>query len=124
MTEKEYRQSRFERPPGSTEILLVRHGESRAARADQPFPLVDGQGDPELAPDGKQQAIRVGSRLAHLAIDAVYVTKLRRTTETAAPLCEHLGLTATLEPDLHEVHLGDWEGGLLRMKAHENDPIF
>ncbi|MEC8821181.1 MAG: histidine phosphatase family protein [Pseudomonadota bacterium] len=124
MTEKEYRQSRFERLPGSTEILLVRHGESRAARADQPFPLVDGQGDPELAPDGKQQAIRVWSRLAYLAIDAVYVTKLRRTAETAAPLCEHLGLTPTLDPDLHEVHLGDWEGGLLRMKAHENDPIF
>jgi probable phosphoglycerate mutase len=124
MTEKEYRQSRFERPPGSTEIVLVRHGESRAARVDQPFPLVAGQGDPELARDGQQQATRVGSRLAHLPIDAVYVTKLRRTAETAAPLCEHLALTPILEPDLHEVHLGDWEGGILRMKAHQNDPIF
>ena len=25
---KEYRQTRFTRPPGSTELILVRHGES------------------------------------------------------------------------------------------------
>ncbi len=56
MTEQEYRQTRFTRPQGATEILLVRHGESRAARVDEPFPLVDGQGDPELAPQGREQA--------------------------------------------------------------------
>ena len=82
MTEKEYRQTRFTRPAGATEILLVRHGESRAARVDEPFPLVDGQGDPELAPQGRNQAELVGARLSALPIDAVYVTKLQRTSET------------------------------------------
>ena len=91
MTEKEYRQTRFTRPAGATEILLVRHGESRAARVDEPFPLVDGQGDPELAPQGRNQAELVGARLSALPIDAVYVTKLQRTSETAA------FLTATRE---------------------------
>ncbi|MCZ6872590.1 MAG: histidine phosphatase family protein [bacterium] len=121
---QEYRQARFIRPPGATEILLVRHGESRAATPNDPFPLVDGHGDPELHENGRDQAIKVGMRLRHQPIDAVYVTNLRRTAETAAPLCAHLGLEPIVEPDLREVYLGEWEGGMLRIKAHDNDPIY
>lgn len=124
MTQKEYPQARFERPEGATEILLVRHGESQPAKPGNPFPLVDGHGDPELSEQGRRQAVIVGERLRHIPIDAVYVTKLRRTRETAAPLCQHLGLVPILEPNLHEVFLGDWEGGLFRIKAAENDPVF
>ena len=121
---REYRQHTFQRPPGATEILLVRHGESRAATPDNPFPLVDGHGDPELHPNGVVQAERVGERLRNEPIDAIYVTNLRRTAETAAPLAGHLGLKPRVEADLREVHLGEWEGGVLRMKAAEEDPIF
>lgn len=121
---KEYRQHRFTRPEGATEILLVRHGESRAARPDQPFPLVDGQGDPELSALGQAQALRVCERLRDEPIDAIYVTNLRRTAETAAPLANHLGIAPVIEPDLREVHLGEWEGGLFRQKVHNNDPIY
>ena len=121
---KSYRQTSFSAPQGATEILLVRHGESRAAVPGDPFPLVDGQGDPELAADGRDQAERVGERLRHHPIAAIYVTSLRRTHETAAPLAKHLGLTPVVEPDLREVHLGEWEGGLFRIKAAEADPLF
>lgn len=121
---KEYRQHSFQAPAGATEILLVRHGESRAATADNPFPLVDGHGDPELHPNGWEQARRVGERLKEQPIGAVYVTNLRRTAETAQPLCTHLGIEPMVEPDLREVHLGEWEGGLLRMKAAEQDPVY
>jgi len=121
---REYRQHSFQRPRGATEILLVRHGESRAATHDNPFPLVDGHGDPELHPNGREQARRVGERLKSEPISAVYVTNLRRTAETAAPLCTHLNLQPIVEPDLREIHLGEWEGGLLRMKAAENDPVY
>jgi probable phosphoglycerate mutase len=79
---------------------------------------------PELAPQGRVQAEQVGLRLQSLPINAVYVTKLQRTTETAAPLCGATGLVPIQNPDLHEVHLGDWEGGVLRVKAHENHPIY
>lgn len=123
MTE-EFRQPRFSRPPGATEILLLRHGESRAATVDRPFPLVDGQGDPELHPNGEVQARCAAERLCRLPISAVYVTNLRRTTLTAAPLCERLRLTPIVEPDLREVHLGEWEGGLYRIKARQGDPIY
>jgi probable phosphoglycerate mutase len=121
---KEYRQHRFTRPAGATEILLVRHGESRPATPGEPFPLVDGHGDPELSEIGREQAMRVADRLKQEVIDAVYVTNLRRTVETAAPLVMHLGVDPIVEPGLREVHLGEWEGGLFRVKAHENDPVY
>ena len=121
---QEYRQHRFERPEGATEILLVRHGESRPATAEAPFPLVDGHGDPELAEAGRVQAKKVGAYLKDLPITTVYVTNLRRTVETAAPLCRHLGIEPRVEADLREVCLGDWEGGLLRIKAYQKDPLY
>ena len=109
-----YRQPRFSRPPGATELLLVRHGESRAADPAHPFPLVDGQGDPELHPAGRAQAEAVAARLKHLPLAALYATKLQRTRETAAPTAAALGCDVEVDPDLHEVHLGAWEGGLFR----------
>jgi len=123
-TTREYRQQSFARPPGATEVLLVRHGESRAATAESPFPLVDGHGDPELHANGREQAQRVARRLAQEPISAVYVTNLRRTVETAEPLCGRLSLTPIVDRDLREVNLGEWEGGLLRIKAHDNDPMY
>ena len=122
-SEKAYRQHKFIRPPGATELLLVRHGESRPATPGEAFPLVNGQGDPELAEIGRQQAEKLGERLAHQQIDAIYVSNLCRTAETAAPLCKIKEMTASVESDLREVHLGDWEGGVFRIKAHQNDPL-
>ncbi|MET0146343.1 MAG: histidine phosphatase family protein [Ilumatobacteraceae bacterium] len=120
---QEYRQRPFHRPPGSTELLLVRHGESEPMVPGRPFPLVDGHGDPALAPEGRRQAERVGERLAHLPIDAIYVTSLRRTHETAAPLASRVGIEPVVERDLREVHLGEWEGELYRQKVVERDPV-
>jgi len=119
---KVYRQQTYVRPAGATEILLIRHGESRAASEDDPFPLVNGQGDPELAAAGREQALQLALRLADHDIAAIYVTNLRRTHETAAPLCEAKGLVARVVEDLREVHLGDWEGGLFRIMAHQDHP--
>ena len=119
-----FRQHRFVAPPTATTILLVRHGESAPAIPGTPFALVDGHGDPELHPDGHEQAIKVGERLRHDSIDAIYVTTLTRTHQTAAPLAAALGMQPTVIADLREVFLGDWEGGLVRQKAAENDPVY
>jgi probable phosphoglycerate mutase len=121
--ETEYRQARFQPPPGATELWLVRHGESEPARPGVPFPLVDGQGDPALSPEGRIQAEKLGERLGKERIDAVYVSTLRRTAQTAEPLAARIGLVPRVEKDLREVHLGEWEGGLYRKKVAENDPI-
>jgi probable phosphoglycerate mutase len=52
------------------------------------------------------------------------VTTLRRTVETASPLAKRLGIEPRIERSLREVYLGEWEGGLLRVKAVEHDPAF
>jgi probable phosphoglycerate mutase len=119
----EHRQHRFARPPGAAELLLVRHGESAAAIEGVEFPTVDGQGDPPLHPDGERQAIAVADRLQHEDISAIYVTTLQRTAQTAAPLAERLGITPVVAPDLREVHLGEWEGGLIRKHMAEGHPL-
>lgn len=122
-TSEEYRQFRFALPQGATEILLVRHGESQPAREDRPFPTVDGQGDPPLATVGEEQAELVADRLEHEELDGIYVTTLRRTHQTAEPLAKRLGITPVVAPGLREVGLGEWEGGLFRIRVARQDPI-
>jgi probable phosphoglycerate mutase len=117
------RQLRFERQAGTTEILLERHGESAAFVDGEPFPEVNGQADPELHPQGREQAERIAERLATEDISAIYVTSLRRTVETAAPLARRLGLEPVVEPDLREVYLGEWEGGAFRRHVTEGHPL-
>jgi 2,3-bisphosphoglycerate-dependent phosphoglycerate mutase len=118
-----YRQIRYSSPAGSTEILLVRHGESEAADPDRPFPLVDGRGDPELSSLGREQAVLVADRLHATRVDAIYATTLRRTVETADPLARRLGLAPEVEPELVEVRLGEWEGGVYRQRILEAHPL-
>ena len=119
----EYRQAQFLMPPDGTELLLIRHGESQPARLGEPFPLVGGQGDPALAPEGRDQAEQVALRLGAVRIDAIYVSPLRRTAQTAAPLARALGITPVVAPGIREVHLGDWEGGKFRQMVAERDPL-
>jgi probable phosphoglycerate mutase len=119
----EYRQHRFRLPPGGTDLLIVRHGESQPARGEEEFPLVDGHADPPLDARGHAEAIRVADRLAGEDVTAIYVTPLRRTAQTAAPLAQRLGLTPRVEPDLREVHLGAWEGAEFRRRVRAGDPV-
>jgi probable phosphoglycerate mutase len=106
---EEYRQYRFAVPPGATDLIIVRHGESAPYRTGVEVPQWQGHADPDLAPEGREQALRLADRLQHEQIDAIYVSSLRRTLQTIAPLAERLGITPAVEPDLREVFLGEWE---------------
>jgi probable phosphoglycerate mutase len=118
-----YPQSGFPDIPGSADILLIRHGQSEPYVPGTPFPLVEGHADPGLTPGGQEQARRLADRLATARIDAIYVSTLRRTAQTAAPLAARLGLAPQVEPGLREVHLGDWEGGEYRQRVADRDPV-
>jgi 2,3-bisphosphoglycerate-dependent phosphoglycerate mutase len=118
-----YRQHRFALPPGGSDLLIIRHGESQPARGDEQFPMVGGHADPPLDPQGHHEAERVAERLADEDVSAIYVTPLQRTAQTAAPLAARLGLEPRVEPDLQEVHLGDWEGAEFRRRVRSGDPI-
>jgi len=118
-----YPQRAWVLPPDATEVLLVRHGASQAAVRGEPFELLEGHADPPLAPEGERQAEAVGARLATDPPDALFVTPLRRTAQTAAPLVAATGLEPEVVSDLREVNLGAWEGGELRIRTAQGDPL-
>jgi probable phosphoglycerate mutase len=118
-----YHQRPFALPEGATHVVLVRHGASAPAVAGESFPMRDGHGDPELTEVGQAQAQAAAEALAGEDPAAIFVTPLRRTVQTAAPLAERLEMEAVVVPELREVHLGDWEGGEFRIRAANGDPL-
>src|SRR3954453_4547446 len=92
-------QRAFKAPAGATEVVLVRHGASAPAFPDKPFPLVGGQSDPELAPEGERQAEELVERLVPESLAGLFVTPLKRTQQTAAPLASRLGLEPVVVPE-------------------------
>jgi probable phosphoglycerate mutase len=118
-----FEQRRYVPPPDSVEIVVVRHGASEAALPGETFPLIDGQGDPALSEVGRDQAQCVARELADERFSGAFVSTLRRTQETAAPLAEKIGPDPTVLPDLREVFLGELEGGEYRIKVAEGDPL-
>jgi probable phosphoglycerate mutase len=117
-----YPQQDYSRPAGSIEVVLVRHGASEAAVADQPFELLEGQADPALSPAGERQAGAVAAHLAREPLAGLFVTPLRRTAQTAAPLAALTGLDPVVVPELREIHLGELDGGAFRIAVAEGDP--
>lgn len=113
----------FTPPPGSVVVTLVRHGQTIAAERDRLFDLLDGQGDPPLSDRGRRQAVATAARLVAAQPTAIFVSSLRRTSQTAAPLAAALGVEPTVEPDLREVFLGEWEGGRYRFEAAARNPL-
>jgi probable phosphoglycerate mutase len=118
-----YPQRAWALPENATEVLLVRHGASQAAVPGEPFELLEGHADPPLAPEGEAQAQAVGARLAADPPDALFVTTLQRTAQTAAPLVAATGLRPVVVPELREVNLGAWEGGEMRIRSAAGDPL-
>lgn len=89
-----------------TELLLIRHGETDWNRR-QTF---QGQIDVPLNERGLAQAQRLGERLAGEPLDALVVSDLMRTRQTAAPLAELLKLRPSFTPALREQAFGILEG--------------
>jgi probable phosphoglycerate mutase len=118
-----YPQRAWSLPDHATEVLLVRHGASQDAVPGEPFEMLEGHANPALSPIGREQAQAVGARLATDPPDALFITSLRRTAETAQPLVEATGLQPTVVPELAEVRLGEWEGGELRVRTAKGDPL-
>jgi probable phosphoglycerate mutase len=114
----------FAAPPGASEVILVRHGScTQPPPGEEDWPLGE-QNDPPLDERGRAQAVAVCRRLEEEPIGAVFVTTLRRTTETAAPLLAASGRRPEVIADLREVMLGDWEYGELLRRALAGDPEY
>jgi broad specificity phosphatase PhoE len=100
-----------------TIILLARHGQSdwNATRRWQ------GHADRPLTEKGRAQASALAARLAHIDLDAVYSSDLRRAADTARVVAEAQGLGLVQLPELREVDVGSWSG-LTRDEAEERFP--
>jgi broad specificity phosphatase PhoE len=90
----------------ATRLLLVRHG-ATALTAEDRF---SGSVGVDLSDEGRAQVRRLGERLAHAPIAAVYASPLSRTAETAAILAEPHALTPIPRDGLREISHGRWEG--------------
>jgi probable phosphoglycerate mutase len=78
------------------ELLIIRH--ALPIRRE----LTEGAADPELAPEGHQQAAHLAAYLESERIDAIYASPMKRARETATPLAERLGMEIRISPGVAE----------------------
>jgi probable phosphoglycerate mutase len=98
----------------TTRLFLVRHGATTLSAEDR----FAGSTDVALSDEGRQQAIRLGARLADDRIAAVYCSPMRRTLDTATLAAQPHALSPVTRPGLREIDHGHWEG-LTRQEVEE-----
>ena len=89
-----------------TRMYLIRHGATQLTAEDR----FSGAAGVELSDEGQWQAARVGERLQHEAITAIYSSPLSRTMDTARVICGPRGLPIVPNDGLREISHGHWEG--------------
>jgi alpha-ribazole phosphatase len=85
---------------------MVRHGQTAFSRENR----FTGTSDPPLTPIGHAMADAFAQRYASLTWEAIYVSPLLRTRQTADALSRLTGVPLTLEDGLKEMAYGEWEG--------------
>ena len=90
------------------ELYFVRHGQTEW----NAIARMQGQWNSDLSDLGKQQADVNGKFLATQAIEAMYVSPLTRTQQTAEIINQHVGATPVLDDRIMEWDCGDWSGYL------------
>ena len=93
-------------PEETTQILLIRHGETEHNVAG----LIQGQTDSLLTPLGRSQANLLAAKVSDLKVDALYASPLTRAVDTAIILGASLGLKPTIDGRLAETSFGEVEG--------------
>ncbi len=89
-----------------TRVYLVRHGATELSAEDR----FAGAIDVLLSEAGRDQARRLGTRLAGEAINVAYASPMTRTMETARLIAEPHHLDIRSHDGLREIAHGRWEG--------------
>lgn len=89
----------------STQVLVVRHAQTYGNIEGR----FCGHSETELTPLGVAQARALGVRLQSITFDAAYSSDLSRAALTAGHALQGRSLSAILDPDLREMHYGEWE---------------
>jgi broad specificity phosphatase PhoE len=89
-----------------TEIILARHGETEWNVAE----IFRGRIDIELNETGTKQAELLAEYLAHLRLEAIYSSPLKRALKTAQIIAGHHNLGTEVAPGLIDFDYGKWQG--------------
>lgn len=87
-------------------VILIRHGETdynRDRRLQGALPV-------PLNKNGRLQAEALGDVLCHYSIDAIFSSSLLRAQQTAELIAQQIEKPVHLDPRLHEVLLGKFQG--------------
>ncbi|MEJ2656575.1 MAG: histidine phosphatase family protein [Desulfobacterales bacterium] len=87
-------------------LYFLRHGETKASRTGGYCGVLDV----DLTSEGLQMAKEFAAAYKALSWTAVYCSPLRRSMDTARPLCDAVGLEMQLRDGLKEIAYGQWEG--------------
>ena len=96
-------------------LYLARHAQTASSKVDS----FNGRGEVPLTEPGREQARKLGQRLAGVRFAAVFRSPLGRTGETAALIVPQV--PAQVLPGLAELDYGRWEG-LSAEEARALDP--
>lgn len=92
---------------GFPEIHLMRHGLPDYEITEK---SAAGQADPPLGAEGRRQVEAIARELSERNFHSIWTSDLRRAKETADLMAEVLGCPVYVDPDLREIHVGEWEG--------------
>jgi probable phosphoglycerate mutase len=87
-------------------LLCIRHAQSTMNAVG----LWQGQANPPLSEEGREQAHALGERLAGESLSVLVASDLQRARETAEIAAHRLGIATRLEPGLRELDVGQWSG--------------
>jgi len=88
-----------------TRIYLARHGQTVTNREGR----FCGHAETALTPRGIEQARALGRRLSGVPITACYTSDYSRAIETATLALGERRVPVRPDPDLRELHYGEWE---------------
>jgi broad specificity phosphatase PhoE len=87
-------------------LYFLRHGETQASQTGGYCGVLDV----DLTPQGHRMAEEFAAAYESLPWAAVFCSPLRRSMDTARPLCDAVGLEMQLRDGLKEIAYGQWEG--------------
>lgn len=88
-------------------LYLIRHGQA----GNNVGAIDESDADLGLTETGREQARRLGERMAEYGVDAIYSSPLKRALETAKPIADRTGLPVQIVDDLREVATR-YDGGI------------
>ena len=100
----------------TTRVFLIRHGATELSAEDR----FAGAVDVLLSDGGRDQARRLGARLANEKITVAFASPMKRTMETARLVVEPHGIPVSPIDGIREIAHGRWEG----MKRDEVEKQF